>query len=320
WVMLEYRAKLQAADGMDLDDVRTYVGLTTEDLPALEKLSVDLDEMCVKLVALSEAPILEEYTGPVLFDPVATGSVLATLLADGLCARPVPLGGGRIVDASLEKKIGLRILPRSFSAYDDPTQQRFDGKVLAGAYDFDDEGVRPRRVDLVEKGIVNKLLAGRAPTKRIHGTTGHARGRGFAEPKANIGCLYVADEQAMPDAELKQEFVQAVKEEGLPHGLRIAALEQGQRGNFGPPRYAYKVDAETGKETLVRGAEFKPVQTRALKRILAAGDKREVYNSLTPVGTSIVAPAVLFEELELARVEREFDRLPALPPPAMRQP
>ena len=57
---------------------------------------------------------------------------------------------------------------------------------------------------------------------------------------------------------------------------------------------------------------------RTLRRLLAAGDRPKVFNSGASGGRSIIAPAVLFEELELTRIEKEFDKLPILKPPALR--
>ena len=316
--MLEVSAELQAKDGMPLADSLTYVGLTDEHIPSPEKISADLDEMARKLIALSEAPVLEQYTGPVLFAPKASGAVFDALLADGLSARPVPLGA-RWGDDSLEKKIGLRILPRTFSVYDDPGPEFLDGQALAGAYKYDDEGVAARRVQLVEKGILQTLVAGRAPTKKIKQTTGHARSGGFGDPRAQIGCLYLSDSSAISDDELKRELIQAAKDEGLPYGLRVEAMSRDREDSLPHPVYAYKVFVEDGREEMVRGMKFLPVQTRSLKRLLASGKEQAVYNSLSPVGTSIIAPGVLFEELELTKIEREFDKLPILPSPAMRE-
>jgi hypothetical protein len=314
---IEVRAELQAPDGMPLSDVRTYLAQTEDKLPTLEELLADIDEMADKLIALADAPMLEQYTGPVLFDAVAAGAVFDALLADGLCARPMPVGA-RWDDNSLEKKIGLRILPKSFTAYDDPGPEYFDGKVLAGAYKFDGEGVRTRRVDLVEKGILQTLVAGRAPTKKIKETTGHGRTGGFGDPRAQIGCLYIEDANAVPAAELKGELIQAAKDEGLPFGVRIESLSRDRADSLPNPVYAYKVFVEDGREELVRGLRFLPVQTRALKRLVASGKDRDVFNTLSPVGTSIIAPGIVFEELELSKIEREFDKLPILPSPATR--
>lgn len=316
-VQIQFQADLQADDGMPLADSRTYVAERIDQLPSMDKMLADIDEMCQNLVALAGAPRLEQYSGPVLFDAVAAGVAFETLLSDRLSARPVPLGAGGD-DPSFEKKIGLRILPRSFHVYDDPGPDRLGETVLAGSYRFDDEGTVPAKTKLVEKGILKTLLAGRAPTRKIKQTNGHARNLPFGDPRANIGCLYITADDAISTDELTKELIQASQEEGLESGLRVRALERGSSDELGDPIYAYRVSAKDGKEELVRGLRFRPVQNTAMKRILAAGNEPKVYNSVAGLSASVIAPAVLFEELELTKIEGEFDTLPILKSPATR--
>ncbi len=317
-VYLQVRAEVQAGDGMMLEDGLSYLGQVSGQLPPLERMLAEVDELSFRLIELSEAPMLDQYTGPVLFDAAAAGMVIDGLLGNELCARPAPLGASGWQDRSLEKKIGLRIFPRSFNVYDDPRAPMFEGEVLAGSYRYDDEAVPAQRVSLVEHGILKALLASRAPTRKIKSSTGHGRGGSFGDPQAVIGCLYVEDENAVGDGELKEELIQAAREEGLDYGLRITALSPSGRGGIGSPIYAYKVHVEDGREEMVRGLQFLPVPTRALKRILAAGQARSVYNAPTPVARSVIAPALLFEELELRKPEQEFDKPPILKAPALR--
>ncbi len=317
-VSVEIHARLQAEEGMYLTDNLFYLGLQIDHLPPIEKMLADIDRMCKKLNVLSEAPVLEHYTGPVLFEPVAAGKVFHALLADGLCATPIPLGSGGWGDTSLEKKIGQRILPRSFNVYDDPGPQRFEDTILAGAYTYDDEAVLPGRVTLVEKGVLKTLLAGRAPTRKIKKTTGHGRSGRYGDAQATIGCLYIHDDNGMSADELKEKLIQAARDEGLEFGLRIESMEAGGYGGLGDPIYAYKVYVDDGREELIRGMEFLPTETRSLRRILAAGTERKVYNSPAGIPVSIIAPAIVFEELELTKIEREFDKLPILKSPAQR--
>jgi len=316
-VYVEVRADIQAAEGMRLSDSRQYLGLQVDQLPPLEKMLADARTMCEKLIALSEAPMLDYYVGPVLFEPIAAGKVFESLLSDGVCARPVPLGSGGWGDDSFEKKIGLRILPRSFEIYDDPTTEWFEGKLLAGAYTFDDDAVRPKRVDLVERGKLLTLLASRAPTRKIKQTTGHGRG-GFGSGQAHIGCLYVSDKDGVSAAELREELIEAARAEGLEFALRVEAMESGGFGYLGDPVYAYKVYVKDGREELVRGLEFGHAETRVLKDILASGKERKVYNSTSGTTSSVIAPAIVIEELELNKPEREFDKLPILKRPDQR--
>ena len=317
-IQIQINAELQADDGMPLADSRAYLGERVDQLPPIDKMLADIDEMCAKLVEFAGAHRLEHYTGPILFEPLAAAMVIEALLSDGLCARPMPLGSGA-EDNSLEKKIGLRILPRTFQVFDDPGPKTFENTVLAGAYRFDDEAVASSRVQLVEKGILKTLVAGRAPTKKIKQSTGHGRSRGLGDARATIGSLYISADDALSAEELKQELVQTARDEGLEFGLRVASIEEGQTGALGDPIMAFKVIVADGHEEPVRGMQFRPVETRTLKRIRAAGNERRVYNSVAGTSASIIAPALLFEELELTKVEGEFDKLPILPSPATRK-
>lgn len=316
-IHVQIDAQLQADDGMPLGDSLVYIGERPDQLPPIDKIVDEVDQMCVRLESLSSASILEHYTGPVLFDAKAAGTVFETLLADRLCARPLPLGSGG-EDDSFEKKIGLRILPRSFQVVDDPGPQFYEGTIAAGAFRYDDEAVKPTKVSLVEKGILKTLLAGRAPTRKIKQSTGHARSAGFGDPRANIGCLYISDDNGLGAGELKQELIQAARDEGLPYGLRIGALKEGSGGELGDPIYAYKVHVEDGREELVRGLKFRQVEPGSMKRILAGGKDRKVYNSVSGLTASVISPGVLFEELELTKLDEEFDTLPILKSPLVR--
>lgn len=315
-LIISAQAQLQAADGMRLSDSVTFLAEEESDLPSQDEMLALIDKLCTSLIATAGGTVLEQYTGPILFEPVAAGVVFESLLADGLAARPVPVGG-RGMDNSLERKLGLRILPRSYDVVDDAGPKKFEGEVLVGAYRFDDEAVRPQRVSVVERGLLKNMLAGRAPTKKVKGTTGHARTSGFGDPQATPSCLYFSDEEGLSRDELMAEFMTAVQEEGLEYGIRVESLEQGM-ASLGDPIRAFKVYVADGREEPIRGCEFLPVQVRALKRLLASSKDRKVHNSLAGVGMSIIAPAILMEELELTKIVREQDKLPILDSPATR--
>ncbi|MCO6436170.1 MAG: hypothetical protein J5J06_03690 [Phycisphaerae bacterium] len=318
-VIIEIVASVQADDGMGLADSLNYIGERFDQLPSVDEMLKDIDEMCANLVALADAPVLEQYSGPVLFEPMAAAKAFESLLADEICARPSPLGTRRSsASQAMERKLGLRILPRSFNVYDDPTQKEFDGTLLAGHYEFDDEAVPAEHVSVVEKGMFRNMLASRSPTRKVKGTNGHGRTPGFGDPEARIGCLFIEDTDGLAPEALRDELRTAAAEEGLDFGLRVATTQRGGGRRLGNPMYVYKVNVDDGSEQLVRGMEFQPVQTRSLKRLLAAGSQREVYNSVAGVTTSIVSPAVIFDELDLHKIEGEFDKPPILPSPEMR--
>jgi hypothetical protein len=316
-------AELQAPEGMKLSEARTYYAPSVYQLPSAESMQADIDALCTRLIAASRAPVLESYTGPVLFEGVAAAQMFAAMLGRGLAGQPDPVGSPRRpsgIGASLEPKLGLRILPRSYQVYDDPRVAEFGGTYLIGRYDYDDEGVPAERVSLVENGILKDLVMSRSPTQKRDRSNGHGRGRG-PSISASIANLFITDDQGVSEEDLNKEFLEACKEEGLEFGLKVTALKGSGRSGLPDPLYAWKVYVEDGREELVRGIEFGSVQVRTLKRILASGDQPYVYNATSGLGVpaAIIAPSVLIEELEASKIIQEFDKPPLLPSPLARE-
>ncbi len=68
----------------------------------------------------------------------------------------------------------------------------------------------------------------------------------------------------------------------------------------------------------MRGVEIGQFDLKAFKRMLAAGNQPYVLNNSGGSGRTIVVPALLFEELDLAKIDRDFDTPPILPNPLAR--
>jgi len=348
--LLVINAAVQAEDGMHLSDSRSYTADSADDLPPIEKLVTEVDELVEELTAASRGTVLEHYSGPMLLDDLSAGQMLRTLLATGLAGKPDPVGQqapGFLASQSLESKIGTRVFPKGFEVWDEPGVRYHDGTLLLGHYRYDAEGVPASRVTLVADGKLESLCLSRAPLRKLSGSNGHARrGVGSGEIEPAIGCLFVEHRKAVPNEELKEALIAAAKEAGLEYGLRIKSIRlptltstraelismftgiqrslMSGGGMVGDPVLAYKVYVADGHEEPVRGCRFGQLDVTALKRIIAAGDRPAVYNyiglglgGVTPP-TSIIAPPILFEELELSRIEQEFDKPPILKAPLFR--
>jgi hypothetical protein len=157
-----------------------------------------------------------------------------------------------------------------------------------------------------------------------------------------VGCLYIESAKSLSPEDLKKELLDAADSEGSKFGLRICSLQDraaggagfaGLGGRFGrggapgstrlvgDPISIYKVYVADGREEPVRGCEFNSIDVRSLRRIIAAGNVSTVHNSAgggTPA-SSVIAPALLFEELELSRIKRENERRPILEAPHARK-
>jgi hypothetical protein len=336
-VLLRITAEAQAGDGERLSDQLVYFARTPAQLPSVEMILADVQTLADRLAQSLRAPVLKDYTGPVLIDGAASPQLFRQLLSRGVAGQVEPVGSQRRNvpgTEDLEKRLGKRVLPTSFHVYDDPRNPAFQGTALAGHYLFDDEGVRAQRVEIVTNGKLQGMVMSRTPTKRFSQSTGHGR-RGSSEPpRSLIGCLYVESSDTKSPADLKKALLKAADDEGLEYGLRIAGLRGRDSGDAGALRFSrgapnrsagdpvavYKVYVADGREELVRGCEFRSLDERNLRRVLAAGNVPFVDNnamSSTP-SSSVIAPAVLLEEMELTRIDRESEKKPIIEAPQAR--
>ncbi len=351
WVIA--RAEGQAADGMLVRDAISIQTLDADKLPADADLRKQVTEVGEHVRDLQKAPAGEAYTGPVLFEPEAAAQLLAQMVGDNVYVPRKPLSdpGGRQVNfipSEFETKIGSRVLPDWMDVTDDPSQAAWNGKTLVGYYQFDVEGVPPKPVAVIEKGILKNFLMTRQPIKGFATSNGHARLLGgFGASRAAIGNLFVKTSQATPLEDLKKRMIQITQERSKPYGLLVRklnypyagteldlqALAQGSRQSGGstmplsPPVLIYRVYPD-GREELVRGLRFRGVSTRALRDILAASQETALFefvNNSAPLAflgeggyvaaTSVVAPGLLFEELELEVPQEQLQKRAVVPPP-----
>lgn len=340
--LLRITADTQADDGERLSDSLSYFVRMPEQLPELSKVLDDVQKFSERLVGAVQAPILDDYTGPVLVDGLASSQLIRQLLAQSLTVQVDPVGLQRRGDAldDLESRLGKRILPADFRIYDDPRQVQYESTFLAGHYLFDDEGIPPERVDIIVDGKLESMATSRTTEKPFVKSNGHGRRGSGSTASAAIGCLYVEASKGESPLELKKELIDAADAEGLKFGLRITSLQNrsglvlggfaggfGRRGggpgggvSVGDPIAIYKVYVEDGREEAVRGCRIDSLDMRSLRRIIAAGKTQTVYNTIgggSPA-SSVIAPALLFEELELSRIKQESERKPLLPAPHAR--
>ncbi len=321
-------------------------------LPGDAELKRMAEETATELNALAKAPECEAYTGPVLFEARAAAQLFAEIFGQELAIVRKPVAEkGRdmpLPESSLENKLGSRVLPAWMSLRDDATRKEWNGVALTGFYEADLEGVVPTPVTLVDKGILKGYLTTRQPVKGGGGSNGHARMPGsFGARTARPGNLFVEAAESVPDAQLRQRLLDMVKQQGKPYALlvrrmdfpslapassvRELAMKQMRSGGgsrlFSAPLMAYRVYAD-GREELVRGLRFKNLGARLFRDILAAGTTPAVFQYVDDgapmalsgagsyvVGCSSIAPAVLFEEMDLEPSSDETARPPLVPPP-----
>jgi hypothetical protein len=348
------KAEGQAPDGMLVHDAASFQTVDLNQFPSDADLQKGFTAVADNVRALVKAPAGEAYAGPVLFEPQAAAQLMAQLIGDNLRVPRRPLAEpGRSVNyqpSELESRIGSRILPDWIDITDDSTQTTWNGRPLVGAFDFDLEGVPPKPVNIVEKGVLRNFLTTRQPIKGFPSSNGHARLAGaYGARSAAIGNLFVKASVAEPVASLKQKLIELARDRGKPYGILIrkldypfsgsaaelqaiaAATQQSGGGRLvSPPILTYRVYPD-GREELIRGLRFRGLSTRSLRDILAASTESALFdyvNSATPLamlgGTgylapvAVVSPALLFEEIEFEPPREQLPKAPIVPPPASR--
>jgi predicted Zn-dependent protease len=294
----------------------------------------------------------EGFSGPTLFEPQAAAQLLAQLLGDNLRSPRKPLAEpGRninFIPSEFETKLGSRVLPDWMDVVDDSTQTTWQGKPLVGYYPFDLEGVAPKPVNVIEKGVLKSFLTTRQPLKSSNTSNGHARLLGgYGARSAAAGNLIVKTSQTDSVAALKTKLIAMCKDRGKPYGILIRKLDfpfsasrndlqslaqnSSQGGGsirpVSPPVLIYRVYPD-GREELVRGMRFRGVSTRSLRDIQAASSETALFdfvNNGAPLSflggggmlapTSVVSPGLLFEEMEFDVPQDQLPKLPIVPPP-----
>lgn len=305
---LTISASAQADDGMPLKDFLVYTAKDPDELPSRDAIALEVQKMIERLASLRSAPVVEEYSGPVLFEGESAAEVIAQALVPNLLARKPPLSDNQQAAAMAgrmenpyQNKVNAKILANFVSVRALPSIKSIGGRPLWGAYTIDEEGVRAQDVLLIEKGMLKGFLMTRSPVKGFEKSNGYSRG-GSAAP----GVIKVDSDKKLPMAGLKKLLIDKVKEEGLSFGylvqsilppseafdpeeidVRSMMMSQMQPNpsavNLTKPTRILKVYSD-GREEAVRGAAFGSISLNSLKDLLASSDEDFVYDFQSAVG------------------------------------
>jgi TldD protein len=253
-------------------------------------------------------------------------------------------------------KIGTRVLPATVTLVDDPNAKEFHGTPLIGGFSVDDEGVRAAKVTLVENGTLKDLLMSRRPGPDSDRSNGRGRSAFLSDAKPTMSNLIFSSSDTLSAADLKKKFLDKCREEGLSYCLIVKQMDNPSLSllhqeefsellaSFGGgagtgdrlPLIVYRIDPKDGREEMIRGSRIIGLNTRALRNLGGIGNDSFVYNYMqsqiagfagTALGAfgsaqnglpaSVVAPSLLFDELEVRGARGEPKRLPLLPAPLM---
>jgi len=320
-------ASAKAADGTDLSTFDTFEALDDAGLPDDKTLTAAIDRVATDVTNLLRAPEAEPFVGPAIFSGRAAGVFFHEIFGHRI-------EGHRQKDEAegqtFTKSVGTKVLPDFLSVLFDPTRRKIGGIDLNGWFDYDDEGVKAQPVLAVDHGVLKTFLMSRSPIQGVDHSNGHGRRQPGYEVVSRQSNLIVESANAVPEVKLRQMLLDEVKKQNKPYGLYFRDITGGftttARAGLQAfkviPVIVYRVYADGRPDELVRGADIVGTPLASFSKILATGDKPEVFNGYCgaesgSVPVSAVSPAILVSEIEIEKKAKSQDRPPLLPQPTV---
>jgi predicted Zn-dependent protease len=327
---VQYRLFIQAAtkadDGMELPLYNSYFSRSLDGLPSEKQLLDDVREMMDMLARLRRAPLVDPYSGPAILSGRAAGVFFHEIFGhrvEGHRQRNADDG------QTFGRKVNEPVLPSFLSVDFDPTSRTRGNVELMGHYLYDDEGVQARRVTVVDKGLLQTFLLGRAPLPTFLQSNGHGRAEPGLVPVSRQSNLMVEASRTVSSAALVTMLKDEARRQGKPFGLLFDNIEGGftttGRGNPNAfnvtPNVVYRIYTDDRAPELVRGVDLIGTPLAAFGKLMAASDRIGVFNGVcgaesggVPVSAS--SPELLVSEVEVQKKAQSQEALPILPAPA----
>ena len=319
-------AATRAEDGMDLFRDQTFEAETVEGLPSQAELEAAARKLGESLEALRKAPVTEPFDGPAILSGRAAAVFFHEVLGHRLEGQRQR---GEEEGQTFTKDVGTAVLPSFLSVADDPTETKFGSTWLSGSYEYDDEGEKAQRVNLIDDGVLKTFLMSRLPIANFSSSNGHGRAETGHIPTGRQGNLIVTSTKTVPEAELRKQLIAEAKRQGKPYGLYFEDISSGfalttrssPQAFSVVPLVVWRVYVDGRPDELVRGVSIVGTPLAAMKSILATSDHSEVFNGICgaesgSIPVSAVAPAMLLSELETQKQEQGTTRPPILPIPS----
>ena len=323
---LSIQAQTKAEDGMELPVFATYYATSLAGLPSEARLLEDVRAMVATLGKLRAAPVVDPFSGPAILSGRAAGVFFHEIFGHRI-------EGSRQKTAddaqTFAKKVGQPILPSFLSVVADPTLPKLGDTELAGYYQYDDDGIRGSRVNVVKEGVLSEFLLSRSPLARFPKSNGHGRGQPGLRPVSRQSNLIVGSSAGVPFAQLAERLKEEARKAGKPFGLLFDQVEGGFTftGRYVPnafnvtPIIVYLVYADGRPMELVRCVDLIGTPLAAFNKIVATDNRTQTFNGICgaesgPVPVSASSPALLVSEVEVQKKAKSQETLPILSAPA----
>jgi TldD protein len=323
------QAVTKADDGMELPLYSSYFASSPSGLPDEKQLITDARNMIDMLSRLRKAPLVDPFSGPAILSGRASGVFFHEIFGHRVEAnRQRNADDGQ----TFGSRIGQPVLPSFLSVTFDPTLRKLGNIELMGHYLYDDEGVKARRVTVVDKGVLKTFLVDRAPLRGFVRSNGHGRAEPGYVPVSRQSNLTVESSHSVSIEKLLDMLREEARKQGKPFGLLFENIEGGftftsrsQPNAFNVmPNVVYRIYTDGRPPELVRGVDLIGTPLAAFGKIVATSNKVDVFNGIcgaesggVPVSAS--SPSLLVSEVEVQKKAQSQETLPILPAPQARR-
>lgn len=332
--LLTIAASTQAKDGERIKDMEVMTGFKENELPPFEEMERKARDLAARLMMLQSLPVIEDYDGPVLFEGQAAAEFMEEIVCDKLASQPESLSADSISmrNNPLAEKIGKKILPRSLTIVDDPFIREYKGSRIFGGYNFDIQGVKAKRVVLVDKGVLKALCTDRSPTKFSDHSNGHSNGYYgsssvvfiTSDSKYSNQDLLARGKELAKDADLPYFLIarrlldpNAAPMLQMPDSTSSSVVSSDSSSVLPRPIILVKHWVDSGKEEMVRGARFEPVTMRILKDFDMIGNEEQpiLMGRAAENYTHLVCPNFIIKSMEVTKDTSTREKPPVLENP-----
>ncbi len=305
--------------------VLSYYAFTPDSLPDDPLVESDIIRLTQVQETLRNAPQADAYAGPALLSPEAAAVFFHEIFGHRIEGHRLKYS---FDSQTFKSQIGQKILPRFINIYSDPTLKYFNNKAMYGYYQYDNEGVKSQKVNIVEKGVLKNFLMSRTPISGFNKSNGHGRSQIGKMPVSRQSNLIIESNKTFNEKQLRKKLIAECKRQKKSYGLYFKEVVGGftQTSRYSPnvfnvtPTVVYKVYTDGRPDELVKGVDFIGTPLAIFSDIIAMGNTQGVFTGYCgaesgSIPVTATAPAILVRKIETQKKPEVNSPNPILPRP-----
>ena len=288
-IFIRIYADVATYDGKSLSESEHLHAYDVEDLPPVDSLIKTTIRFAEHVRQRAKATVADErnYIGPALYvNSDAEDALLEEYVGHVNLFNFIYCGlnlSSRRYSESY-KKVGSQVVNDKITVRQLGTDSIYNGHRLFRYQRYDADGISPKSVELIRKGILLNQLAGRIPSPRVLESTGNERllenwnVTGSYISRFNCGTIQISFSKAKSEKYLAKRLIKQAK----TLGLEYAYILQG-RGRVS------RVNVKTRRKEDLRLACFdRPTRLQLMGDVMASKEERVNYYR------SVIHPRTLF--------------------------